>query len=94
MNLGTGSRRFPWFLSDRQPRALAANPFYARAFERADKRVLTPTRLSRTSGIEQRKSIDERCINDGSSYFTAAIFACTNVATNKTHAVLLFILAA
>jgi hypothetical protein len=50
--------------------------------------------MSRTAGIEQRKSIDERCIGDGSSYFTAATFACTNVATNKTHAVLLFILAA
>jgi hypothetical protein len=39
--------------------------------------------MSRTAGIEQRKSIDERCIGDGSSYFTAATFACTNVATNK-----------
>jgi hypothetical protein len=56
--------------------------------------VSDPNLLVPNVRIEQRKSIDERCIGDGWSYFSAAIFACTNAATNKTHAVLLFILAA
>jgi hypothetical protein len=56
--------------------------------------VSDPNLLVPNVRIEQRKSIDERCIRDGSSYFTAAIFACTNAATNKTRAVPLIILAA